>query len=81
MAIELVSSIRKPVVKNPRMQIIYSVPKAGKTTIISQLPDHFILELEPGGADYITGRVQEINKPSEFSEVLNAIGSSPNKVC
>lgn len=81
MAIELVTGIRKPVVKNPRMQIIYSVPKAGKTTIISQLPDHLILELEPGGADYVTGRVQEINKPSEFTEVLNVIAASPTKVC
>ena len=81
MAIELVTGIRKPVVKNPRMQIIYSVPKAGKTTIISQLPDHLILELEPGGADYVTGRVQEINKPSEFTDVLNTIKNSPEKIC
>ena len=44
------------------MSIIYSVPKAGKTSILAQLEDNFILELEPGGADYISARVQEIYK-------------------
>lgn len=81
MAIELVKDIRKPITKNPRIQIIYSVPKAGKTTIISALPNHLILELEPGGADYVEGRVQEIGKASEFNEVLSSILNSPEKVC
>lgn len=78
---ELITEVRKPINKNPRMQIIYSVPKAGKTTIISKLPNHLILELEPGGANYIEGRVQEINKVSEFNEVLKLIKESPIKVC
>lgn len=81
MAIILATETRKPVFKNPRVQIIYSVPKAGKTTIISKLPNHLILELEPGGADYIEGRIQEINKASEFNEVLTLIKNSPTKVC
>jgi len=78
---ELVAQERGPKFKNPTMQIIYSVPKAGKTSIISQLKDHLILELEPGGADYVSGRVQEITKPSEFSEALKLISESPTKVC
>jgi hypothetical protein len=81
MAIELAKEVRKPKFKNPRMQIIYSVPKAGKTTIISALPDHLILELEPGGADYVNARVQEITKPSEFNETIQLIRDSPTKVC
>lgn len=79
--IELVTEIRKPKFVNPRIQIIYSVPKAGKTTIISKLPNHLVLELEPGGGDYIEGRVQDINKPSDFDIVLNQIANSPEKVC
>lgn len=75
------AQIREPKFKNPRVQIIYSVPKAGKTSIISHLKDHLILELEPGGGDYISGRVQEINKPSEFNEVLAEIEKSEEKVC
>ena len=78
---ELVKEKRKPLHKNPKMQIIYSVPKAGKTTIIAGLPNHLILELEPGGADYVEARVQQINKVSEFNDVLKAIRESPEKVC
>jgi len=78
---ELVKEVRKPKDINPNMQIIYSVPKAGKTTIVSHLPNHLILELEPGGANYIEGRVQEISKASEFNEVLKLIANSPDKVC
>lgn len=78
---ELVTEIRKPVNINPRMQIIYSVPKAGKTTLAAALENHLILELETGGADYVEGRVQEIKKPSEFNEVLKLIRESKDKVC
>lgn len=78
---ELVKEKRKPLHKNPKMQIIYSVPKAGKTTIVAALPDHLILELESGGADYVEARVQQINKVSEFNSALEAIKESPEKVC
>jgi len=81
MAITLVTEERKPKFTNPRVQIIYSVPKAGKTSIISHLKNHLILELEPGGADYVSGRVQEIHKAFEFNETLEAIKNSPTKVC
>lgn len=78
---ELVGEVRKPKGKNPNVHLIYSMPKGGKTTLVSQLPNHLILELEPGGADYVEARVQEINKPSEFDAVLAAIAESPEKVC
>lgn len=78
---ELVQEIRKPKSINPRMQLLYSIPKAGKTTLCSLLEDHLILELETGGADYISGRVQEINKVKEFNETLDAIKNSTTKVC
>lgn len=78
---ELVTEVRNPAFINPRMHLIYSVPKAGKTTILSQLNNHLILELEPGGADYISGRIQEINQPKEFNEILNLIKKSSEKVC
>jgi len=81
MSVTLTTGLRKPKSINPNMQIIYSVPKAGKTSIISHLENHLILELEPGGADYISGRVQEIYKASEFNAVLDAILDSPEKVC
>lgn len=78
---ELVTEVRKPKFVNPRVSIIYSVPKAGKTTIIAQLPNHLILELEPGGADYVSARVQEINRAKDFTDTLDTIIKSPTKVC
>lgn len=78
---KLVTETRQQRYKNPRIQIIYSIPKAGKTNIVSQLKNHLILELEPGGADYINGRIQDINKPSEFNEILKEIKESETKVC
>jgi len=77
----LVQEVRKPKSNNPGIQIIYSVPKAGKTTLVSTLEDHLILELEQGGADYVGGRVQEITKPSEFNECLTLIKASEKQVC
>ena len=77
---ELVQEIRKPLMQSPVIQILYGSPKSGKTTIISQLKNHLILELEPGGANYISGRIQQINKPSEFNEVLDLIMKSETLV-
>jgi hypothetical protein len=81
MAVEIPKDIRPPKGVNPNFLIIYSSPKAGKTVICSQLKDHLILELEAGGADFIQGRVMELNKPSEFNEAIASIRDSPAKVC
>jgi len=78
---ELVTEITKPKFINPRTLLIYSKPKCGKTAISSGLKNHLILELEVGGAGYIEGRIQEINKASEFIEVLTTIRNSPEQVC
>ena len=77
---ELITGTRKPLSQNPKIQIIYSVPKAGKTTVVSLLPNHLIAELETNGAGYVEGRIQDISKPSEFDEFLIAIKNSKDKV-
>lgn len=78
---ELVKEVREPKAVNPNITLIYSSPKAGKTTIASLLPNSLILELEPNGADFISGRIQEIERPSQFEEVINLIRNSAEKVC
>lgn len=78
---EIPTSIREPKNKNPNVLLIYGIPKSGKTEITSQLPNSLLLELEPGGADYVTGRVMELNNPKEFNDFLGLIESSPTKVC
>lgn len=77
----LITEIREPKFINPRIQLIYSVPKAGKSTIVSKLENHLILELEPGGGDFVSGRIQDIKKASEFTNVLNEIKNNETKVC
>lgn len=77
--IELPTKVREPKATNPHTLLIYAPPKMGKTTIVSQLPDSLILELEANGADYVTGCVLDINKPSDFNKTLDAIEASEKK--
>jgi hypothetical protein len=81
MALTLPSETRKPKENSPNIMLIYGMPKGGKTTICSYLKNHLILELESGGADYVEGRVLELNKPSEFNEALGILEQSTEKVC
>lgn len=78
---EIPNTPREPKNKNPNVMLIYSVPKAGKTTVTSRLSDSLFLELEPGGADYVTGRVMDVNNPKEFEEALQLLEKSTEKVC
>lgn len=79
--VEIPKETRKAVSENPQMIIIYSLPKAGKTTICSKLEDHLIVELEPGGANYVEGRIIDIGLAKDFNELLDQIKASETKVC
>lgn len=47
--------------------LIYGQPKVGKTTFAASFPDVLLIELEPGGADYVTGcDVVEVNSLEEL---------------
>lgn len=70
---ELPKEKRKPLSKNPHMMLIYSKPKVGKTTIVSQLENSLLIEHESHGADYVEANVIEINKPKELLELFDTI--------
>lgn len=70
---ELPTKRRKVKATNPHVLLIYSTPKAGKTTIIGGLEDTLIIETEPFGADYIEGMVVEATGPARFNKILKAI--------
>lgn len=70
---ELPTKIREVKSINPGSLLIYSNPKVGKTTIVSQLENNLIIELEPKGADYVSGLIVEASKPSEFNKILDEI--------
>lgn len=71
--VQLPDEVRPAKRINPKMTIIYSLPKTGKTTICAQLPNSLILECEPGGADFVEGKVMEIARASEFEQALDLI--------
>lgn len=52
-----------------RHLVIYGLPKIGKTTICSQLPDCLIIGFEKG-IDYVEGYKVRIRKYNELKEVL-----------
>ncbi len=64
---------RKPIAVNPGTLLIYAPPKTGKTTIVAQLENSLLMELEPRGADYVEGCVLDISKPSEFDKAMTDI--------
>ena len=70
---ELPNNVRKPIAMNPGTLLIYAPPKTGKTTIVAQLKNSLLLELESRGADYVEGCILDIEKPSDFDAALEAI--------
>jgi len=64
---------RKVLTKVPKTLLIYSLPKVGKTTIVSQLENSLLLECELGGADFVEGQILDIRGPKQLEETFSAI--------
>ena len=69
----LPTEYQEPTRTSPAISIIYGNFKVGKTTIISQLPNHMILSLEPRSNAYHKMRAKEIKNPKEFNLALDYI--------
>ena len=68
--IELPKEVKKDVLKNPQSMVVYGLPKAGKTTALSQLPNCLIIDTEKGtgfieGA-YVMNMPQDMGPVSKF---------------
>lgn len=70
--IELPKEKVKAQTTNPKKLVIYSPPKAGKTTALSFLPNNLIIDLE-GGADFLDALKIRINNLDELNELCTAI--------
>lgn len=79
---EIPKKERPPLSINPGVSLIYSIPKAGKTTICSKLPNHLFLEVDAygKGADKVTAREIKISNPKKFDEALDVIEQSEDLV-
>ena len=62
----------KSKVENPRFLIIYGKPKSGKTTLVSELEDNLIIDLE-GGSEYMNALSIQARSVEDLGEIANAI--------
>ena len=57
----------------PTKLLLYGQPKVGKTTALAQLPGCLIVELDDGGADYVSGLKVQINNIKEYDELCDEL--------
>jgi len=57
--------------------ILVGHPKSGKTTLASSFEDSYVMELEPGGGERVSGRIHAVADLNEFREVLKAVVKEP----
>lgn len=58
--------------------LLTGLAKAGKTTFISSIPGAYILELEDGGADRVSGWIQDVRSLGEFRQALGYGFTNPD---
>lgn len=63
--------------QDPKYLIIYGAPKCGKTTLVSELPDCIILDLEKG-ADYVSAVKLQLNTLEDIVEFCKAVKKAGN---
>ena len=69
MAIVLPTKKNKVVDYNPRLIVIYSKPKMGKSTFCAALEDNLIIDLDKGGYRALEAMVVEANSFAELREI------------
>lgn len=62
----------KSKIKNPRFMILFGKPKTGKTTLLSELDDCLIVDLE-GGSEFLNAMSVQARTISDISEIVLAI--------
>jgi GTPase SAR1 family protein len=60
---------------DPKLLIIYGLPKCGKSTLTASLPNALHLQLDKRGADYISAMSYPINSLQDIANVDEAIKS------
>ena len=57
---------------NPKNLIIFGLPKAGKTTVLSKLENNLIVDLE-NGSDYISGYTVKAQNYVDLFKIAKAL--------
>lgn len=69
---ELPMKIVEATTKNPNFMILFSKPKAGKTTALAALENNLIIDIE-NGSDFVSGLKVKANTVKELSEVAKLL--------
>lgn len=77
MAITLPTTKLPKVTNDPKNLIIYGLPKVGKTTLLSNLDNCLILDLEEG-SDYVEALKIKVHNVKELTDVIKAIKEAGN---
>lgn len=62
--------VRKTGIPTDGYWVVAGLPKGGKTSLAGNIPGAYIIELEKGGADRISGWIQDVGSMTEFREAL-----------
>ena len=62
----------KPRVQNPRFLILFGKPKSGKTTLVAQLENNLIIDLE-GGSEFLEALSVQARSVQDLGEIASAI--------
>ena len=62
----------KPKVSNPRFMVLYGKPKSGKTTLLSNLDQCLIIDLE-GGSEFLEALSVQARSVADLGEIAQAI--------
>ena len=73
MAFELPTNKIPAEKQDPKRLIIFSAPKVGKSTALSNLDNCLCIDLEDGGYDYIDALKVKVNSVKELHELCQAI--------
>jgi GTPase SAR1 family protein len=77
MAIVLPTEKIKAVSQNPKNLILFGLPKVGKTTLLSVLPNCLILDLEDG-SDYVEALKVKVKTVEDILEVCRQVKKAGN---
>ena len=76
--IELPTTKRAATQVHPKFAVFIGQPKSGKTTIMAQLPNNLIIDLE-NGTDYYDAMVVKATNIDELSQIAASIAASEHK--
>lgn len=68
-----IKSVKKT--DDPRNLILFGLPKVGKTTALSKLPDCLIIDLE-SGTDYVSGYITKANNYVDLYKIARALNKT-----